>query len=313
MDPLIGMIFGLLSVLVVLAVPALVKNPSLKRFLLAMFLSFFVVVLPLAFFLLSMGLQPDSKDACKHGWIDCFASGKIMLTPLVLWAITALYTVEVYEVADPTRRWIAQGLFIGAVVSSVCLVFGFVAYSAQPDWWPCLLVPLYTAVWYILRAVHINRDARVKSSALSQAMLGSAPFWALSLFWSYKHYLALPDHPPGDCFVVTAASRGHRRFVGPFLLVAHRGQQRMANQQLATLWQFENLWRSFAPCSHAIFRSIYNRIGPVIALGIVSAWFADVVYVVLKPVEIGARLSLNLAAIHTGSINSNLLHETHFK
>src|SRR5579871_5234802 len=146
MDPAIGMILGLVAVLAaVLAVPALVKERSLKRFLPAAFLSVFAVVLPLAFFLLSVGLAPEAKDACHHGWIDCFITGKVALTPLVLWAITALYAVEIYEVADPTRRWIAQGLFIGAIISSVCLVFGFVTYATEPACLLALLVPLYTA------------------------------------------------------------------------------------------------------------------------------------------------------------------------
>jgi hypothetical protein len=300
----IGIILGLAKVLALLAVPALLKEWSLRKFLVAAFLSFFVVVLPLAFFLLSMGLAPDAKDSCHHGWIDCFITGKAALIPLVLWATVALYAVEIYRVANPTRRWIVQGLFIGAVISSVCLVFGFVTYGTEPTW-PCLLVPLYTAVWYVLRSVHVIQDERVKFSALAPVTIGSVPFWAASLYWSYKSYLSLPDHPPPGCFVVTAASRGHQSFVGPFVTVTHRGQRRLVSQQLATLWQFETLWRSSAPLSHAMFRRIYNRIGPVIARWIVPRWLADVVYIALKPLEFAARLSLNLAAIHQASINLN--------
>lgn len=313
MEFLIGIAVVVVGVVAVLAAPAVLKEWSLKRYLLAAFLSFFVAVLPFAFFYLSAGLAPEAKDTCHYGWIDCFIRGKVALTPLVLWAITALYAVEIYKVADPTRRWITQGLVIGAIISSLCLVFGIVTYATSPELLPWLLVPLYTAVWYVLRAVRVIRNKRVNSSALAQVMLGSTPFWALSLYWSYKTYLSLPDHPPPDCFVVTAASRGLRRFVGPFAAVAHRGERRLANQQLATLWQFENLWRSSAPRTHAMFRSIYNRIGPMIARRIISPWLADVVYVALKPLEIAARQSLNLGAVHQRSIKSNQHHETHFK
>ncbi|HLX72079.1 MAG TPA: DUF6688 family protein [Verrucomicrobiae bacterium] len=306
MDSLIGATSSLAKILAVLAAPALVKEWSLKRFLVAAFLSLFVVVLPLAFFLLSIGLAPDAKDTCHHGWIDCFITGKLALTPLVLWAITALYAVEIYGVVDPTRQWIAQGLFIGAVVSSVCLVFGSLTYASDPTCLLLLLVPLYTAVWYVLRAVHVIRDKKVKSSALTHVMLGSVPFWMLSLYWSYKSYLSLPDRSTPVCFVVTAASRGHRKFVGPFVAVAHRGQRCQANQQLATFWQFESLWRFSAPHTHALFRSIYNRVGPVIARRIVSPWLADAIYLLLKPIEIAAWLWLNLAAIYQRPINPQL-------
>src|SRR5262249_23309858 len=139
-------------ILSVLALPALAKKASWKRFLLSAFLSFFVVVLPLAFFLLSTFLTPEAKDVCHAGWIDCFQTGKLALTPFVLWAIAALYAVEIYQVEDRTRRWIVQGLFIGAIISSICVVFGLVTCVSDTASLLLLLVPFYTAVWYVLRA-----------------------------------------------------------------------------------------------------------------------------------------------------------------
>jgi hypothetical protein len=274
--------------------PAL-KAKSWNRFFVGFVLSFFGILLPLVFFFLSAFLVPEAKDECPHGWLDCFYMGKLALTPFVLWATAALYAVEIYEIKDRTRPWIVQGFFVGAIVSSVCAVFGLVSKGNEL---PLLLVvPFYTAVWYVLRAVQLIQAAKITASPLVKTATSSLPFWAASVFWSYNTYLSLPDHFRPDCFVVTAASRGHRKFVGPFREVPHRGQTRLANQQLITLWQLEALWRTHDPRSHAVFRRAYNIIGPIIARRITAPLIADALYIALKPAELLARLFVHVITL----------------
>jgi hypothetical protein len=112
--------------------------------------------------------------------------------------------------------------------------------------------------------------------------------------WSQQVFASLPDNQP-SCFVVTAASRGHERIVGPIVEVIRAGATCHANRQLLTLWQFENLWRASAPQFHAAFRRAYNRVGPALARRITSPWLADIVFLVLKPAEILARIALSTA------------------
>ncbi len=71
---------------------------------------------------------------------------------------------------------------------------------------------------------------------------------------------------------------------------------RFVNQQLATLWAFEVLWRECAPQSHAVFRRGYNLVGPVIARRITSPWIADALYIALKPAELLARFLVNVSS-----------------
>jgi len=285
--------------LLALALPPALKRRSWKTFFASLVLSFFGVLLPLFVFLFSSGLEPEWKGACAFGWLDCFIVGKLALAPLALVATAALYALEIFRVENRTRRWMVVGVFLGAIVASICFAFGLVCIGSEADahmlklW---LLVPFYTAVWYSIRAVQLIKAARWDFWTYYISLIGSLPFWLASWYWSHSLYEALPNKAPADCFVVTAAARGHEFFVGPFIKVKHNGRIRRANRQLITLWQFETLWRDGAPLSHALFRCVYNRFGPVLARRIASPWLADLAHLAIKPVELLAGLMINCVA-----------------
>jgi hypothetical protein len=261
-------------------------------FFAGLLLAIFGVVLPVFVFLASAFMVPDWKGAAASGWLDCFHEGKLALTPLVLWAAAAFNAVEICRVRDRTRPWIVLGYFLGAVVSSVCAMFGLFCVPNEPGkiW---LLVPFYVAVWYSVRAANLIRHAPLKPGAYLAALLGSLPLWIGSVLWSRRIYETLPNNPP-ECFVVTAASRGHAGIVGPFIEISRRGRTRTVNAQSATLWQFEHRWHARAPRGHAVFRRIYNRLGPAIACRITRPWMADVAYLAIKPAELAAAFLLRL-------------------
>lgn len=310
--PLIPFAFAMmpLAVMIILGVLPAIIEKSWRRLLFGLVLTPFAVLLPLAFFVLSAALSPEAKSVSHYGALGCFHVGKLALMPLVLWATAALYAVEILEVRDQSRPWIIYGLIMGAIVSSVCTVFGIIIHGREEYFsLICLIVPFYTSVWYIVRAVCATRKYPIDSGKVTIAILSSLPFWVVSALWSCLQYRSLPEQPQG-CFVVTAASRGHRRFVGPFHNVTRRGRNRIANCQLATFWAFEALWRTHAPRSHAAFRRVYNVVGPVVARRITSPWMADVFYVALKPAEFLARFVIKADAIQTNTaeLRRQLLH-----
>ncbi|MBT5611257.1 MAG: hypothetical protein HN742_02050 [Lentisphaerae bacterium] len=228
--------------------------------------------------------MPEWKGGCHHGWLDCFHVGKLALTPLVLWACGAFYIVQILKPEPKPRVWVDLGVLVGAVTSTACFILGLVIHAFQDGmaWW--LLVPFYVAVWYSVLCVRAIRASGLGPVAYLITLAGSLPLWAISMFWSKNHYLSLPDNPP-DCFVVTAALRGHEPIVGPFSDVERRGVPRIANSQLATFWKFERLWSLHCPRTHRLFRGTYNRVGPQIAARITSRITADLVYLLLKPAE----------------------------
>lgn len=285
-------ILGIPSVLLALAV---LEDDKVSRqnYWAALLLSAFGVVLPLFVFVAGAAMTPISKADSPDGWIDCFHAGKLALSPLVLWASAAFFAADVYKVKVRTETWIVLGYFVGAVVSIVCTVFGLVCVR-EAGVQPFLLVPIYVAIWYSIRAISLVKASRLRTGAYSKTILGSLPFWIGSVLWSRNIYKSLPDRA-NDCFLVTAATRGHQQLVGPFFEVARRNQKQIANRQLATLWQFEDLWRDKSPRSHGAFRRVYNQVGPHVARRISQPWMADIVYLAIKPVELLATLMLALA------------------
>jgi len=283
----------LIGISLPLALPPAVKAKSWIRFFIALILSFAGVVLPLFVFGLSSLMEPEWKGACIHGWLDCFITAKLALTPLVLLATAALYALEILRVQNRTARWIVVGIFLGAIVSSICFVFGIVSIGFKGDafeWW--LLVPFYVAIWYSARAVELIKTARFDFRAYLISLACSLPFWLASWLWSRSLYASLPNQAPSDnCFIVTAAGHGHAAFVGRHIEIERNGRRRLVNQQLITFWQFEKLWQNFSPHSHRIFRCGYNRIGPIIATRIKSPWLADFTYLAIKPFELTAKFA----------------------
>ena len=276
-----------------LALAPAIKAKSGLRFFGALILSFIGVLFPLFIFWFSSMMEPEWKGDCTCGWLDCFITGKLALTPLVLLATAALYALDILRVQNRTAPWIVIGIFLGAIVSSICFILGVVCigfehYTLDTKFW--LLVPFCVAAWYSIRAVQLIQAARLDFQTYLVSVAISLPFWLASWLWSRSLYAALPDEAPGGCFIVTAAGRGHAAFVGRHVRIERNGCSRLVNQQLITFWQFENRWRNFAPRSHRIFRRGYNRVGPAIAARIKSPWLADFVYVVLKPFELFAKL-----------------------
>ena len=284
---MVGSIFWLVIILVLigLALPPALRQRSWKRFFVGAGFSLAGILFPLFVFVMSVFLVPSWKGAGDSGWLDGFHMGKFALTPLVLWGCVAFYRAQILRPGEKRARlWVVLGLFTGAVVSGVCFGVGLVIHRGQDAAQLWLLVPLYVAFWYGGLGVRKSRESGQGMKPVFLSFFGSLPFWGASLVWTRMHYLSLPDNPP-DCFVVTAALRGHKAVVGPLTTIERRGVSRPTNLQLRTFWQFEAIWQERSPHTHKWFRLIYNRLGPRVSRRIRTRLAADLLFVVLKPFE----------------------------
>ena len=121
---------------------------------------------------------------------------------------------------------------------------------------------------------------------------------ALSIWAKYplakEFYEGLPDQPPDRCFIVSAASRGHAKFVGSW-----RDQQSglVINHQLIRFREFEMLLRQRQPRTHFWLRRVYNIVGPWIAKTIRFRWQADLMFTFLLPLELVAIILVRWASL----------------
>lgn len=266
---------------------------------------FLLVIVPLPIFLLSVFLSPHDKRSCALGWVDCFFATKLWLTPLVLWAVAAMYERDILGRTRSPPAWVWAGLVWGVSVSGACLLHFALLMFVHTNGHPAgifafggfllfLLVPCYVHAWFLWRLRALWLRARPPLVRFLALLAVGLPCWVAAIVHARRLYAGLPE--TSGCFVVTAASRGHPGLVGSPQPVLHAGQVRRATQQLATFWALEAAWQRRSPASHAIFRRFYNRVGPRVARRIRHPWQADLVFLLLKPLECFARPLLQIQA-----------------
>ena len=190
-------------------------------------------------------------------------------------------------------------------LTAVCLWYAFatafldMASDSLFDMRFAAIVPAVSAANYALLAIDIRRTGRLKpapGSAVIAWFTALAVTFAVKVPLAIRFFAALPPERPagyGDCFVVSAAARGHPRIVG-----SHYDPQleRTVNRQWRTLRAFESQLELHQPALHFRLRGLYNYIGPRIAARVRSPLTADFMFLLLKPIEWFARLYLSISS-----------------
>ncbi len=149
-------------------------------------------------------------------------------------------------------------------------------------------IPGMPCIGYLLWMVHVYRRRQYDRTP-----------WLFCIGWllavvvsvvsriliAIQHYRALPDEPQ-ECFVATAASRGHRHVVGPRRRDA---AGRLETRQLRTLRGFEQDLQAACPHLHRRLRAGYNVLGPWLAGKIDTPLRADVMHLALWPLAVLVR------------------------
>jgi len=112
------------------------------------------------------------------------------------------------------------------------------------------------------------------------------------LAWSFFERIPKaipPDY--GDCFIVSTCVHGHRKLVRSYL---NNENNLIVNRQLIHFREFESRLKHNLPIFHFCFRKIYNKYGPCIAKRIQYRVVADIIYYLLKPMELVACMYCKL-------------------
>lgn len=95
-----------------------------------------------------------------------------------------------------------------------------------------------------------------------------------------------PEIVEGDGhYLCTVTARGHQRLVKPFRAGIRRGVRIPVNRQLLIANAFENILEQHMPNLHKKIRDFYDTYGYPISRHINSKWSANMIYLLMKPLE----------------------------
>ena len=142
--------------------------------------------------------------------------------------------------------------------------------------WPLVAFALAWPLWGLLTAVLVLAGQR--PDAAVQAFLDTSD-------WTLSTQQSPPMVSSGGHYLCTVAAGGHRRLVRPQRRGVRHGGPVVVNRQLSVANAFEEVLGERLPRTHRAVRGFYDRCGLPVAEHVTTAWRADVVYLVMKPLE----------------------------
>ena len=195
------------------------------------------------------------------GWFGVINEGRAGLVILPVWLISAVSLV--WALVNPKRLLTSKPNALMMLTMGV-ICFWYAGMPLSPEFHPLVAmwkslqggldrsslseaalalyfftVPLAPCMNLLLLLIHVwqRRQLTGRVWPFGLAWLGGlAVTVSVKIAAAMAHYESLPDEPPPGCFVVSAASRGHRRFVGS---VDDAASGLPVNRQLARLRGFE--------------------------------------------------------------------------
>lgn len=109
--------------------------------------------------------------------------------------------------------------------------------------------------------------------------------WTETSDWRLSQQIAPPNVYRDEHYLCTVAAGGHRKLVKPLRMGERHGHRVVVNRQLCIANAFEQVLEERLPRFHRHVRSFYDRYGFPVARLIHSPYAADVVYIIMKPLE----------------------------
>lgn len=229
-------------------------------------------------------------------WIFPFVFLLIYRRAVARW--TALKVNKVLFILIPGALLVSTALTRGGA-----LFFVLVALLMAAPFWS-LLLAIQASIWLIKN--HETKFTLPRGLGLTAWVAAYIAAWRFDILKMYELYAALPPTPPTDCYIATAAARGHRQFVHSWTVPCLDGRSIQVNVQLQRLKCAELAMLAINPRLHGFLRGIYNRAGKVLARCIQKPLFADVAYMLLKPWEWMAESLLKIIVPELDSISRKM-------
>lgn len=134
------------------------------------------------------------------------------------------------------------------------------------------MIPLYGIVICILCLFGQKPDSVIKAFTQTSD-------------WILSGEISPPPVEYDAHYLCTVSLRGHRGLVKPIRYGIRRGNRIVVNRQLCVANAFEQLLQERTPRFHKAVRHFYDTYGYPISKWITNPWSADVVYLIMKPLE----------------------------
>lgn len=121
-------------------------------------------------------------------------------------------------------------------------------------------------------------------------LFGQQPDSAIKAFtetsdWILSRQISPPPVEYDTHYLCTVSLRGHRKLVKPIRYGIRRGEKIVVNRQLCIANAFEQLIMEKTPRFHRVVRNFYDTYGYPVSKHITTAWSADFIYLLMKPLE----------------------------
>ena len=103
--------------------------------------------------------------------------------------------------------------------------------------------------------------------------------------WYFSTKISPPSRPYDGHYLCTVAAGGHKNVVKPVRLGERGGRQIIVNRQLCVANAFEQIIEERTPRIHRIVRTAYDRYGFPLSNYIRTPIAADIIYIIMKPLE----------------------------
>ena len=160
---------------------------------------------------------------------------------------------------------------------------------------------------YLLLKHYETGITPLRGTGLLSWLGGFAGAWSFGVIKTMELYAALPPQPP-DCYIATAAAKGHPRIVRSQPVCLADGTLMQVNPQLQRLKCVELALLAISPNLHKFIRRIYDVLGRKLAAQIKNPILADVAFLTLIPVEWVSFFVLKLIIPNIQTISKKMYH-----
>ena len=134
-------------------------------------------------------------------------------------------------------------------------------------------------------------------------LFGQAPdsvikAWTETADWTLSLKEAPQNIEYDEHYLCTVAAGGHKKIVKPVRKGIRHGHEVIVNRQLCIANAFEQILEEKTPRFHKLVRGVYDRYGFPVARLIKSKWIADIIYIMMKPLEWIFLMVIYMSDVH---------------